>query len=191
MKGWQYVLAVIAVLVVLSIWKRKDLLALATGIIDTPPEVLARADGVTVEVESLARTMQSEESGTLARTAIGLATVNRAKRAGKSITDLVTYSKNPKANGKYSDQKVSGGKYCATHKAPSRETLNLAANILSGKVKDITKGSHQWDAPKTQDKKHAENPQKWKSSSEVAAIRIKEGRKLVTIEGVPNTRFWA
>jgi hypothetical protein len=149
MKGIHYALIVVALLVVLSIWKRKDILSMATGIIDDPPEVLAKADGVSIEVESLARAMESEESSTVARTAIGWAVKNRAKRAGKSITQLVTTSKG-KSHGKYSRQDVAGGKYCATSKTPSRSTLQLAENIIAGKIPDPTKGAHQWDAPKAQ-----------------------------------------
>jgi hypothetical protein len=69
--------------------------------------------------------------------------------------------------------------------------LALAESIISGKLQDITKGSHQWDAPKAQDASHKKNPQKFKSSADIAAARMKEGRKLVMVEGVPNTRFWA
>lgn len=190
MKGWHYAIIVAAIVVLLTVWKRKDILSMASGIIETPPEQLAKANGVSVEIESLARAMESEESTTLARTAIGLAVRNRAKRAGKSITQLVTASKG-KANGKYSRQDVAGGKYCTTYKSPSRATLNLAEQIISGKIADITKGSHQWDAPKAQAALNKKDPVKYKTPEQVAANRIKEGRKLVMIEGIPNTRFWA
>lgn len=190
MKSVHYLLVALAIIAVLSIWRRKDILSLASGIIDTRPEDLAKADGVSIEVESLARAMESEESGTLARTAIGWAVKNRARKVGKSITQLVTQSKGA-ANGKYSRQDVSGGKYCATSKTPSRATLALAESIINGKIPDPTKGSHQWDAPKAQDALHRKNPSKFKPSEQIAANRIKEGRKLVLIDGIPNTRFWA
>lgn len=191
MRGLHYALIIGAIVIVLTIWKRKDILALATGIVAIAPAELAKADGVSIEVESLARTMQSEDSGIAARVAIGWAAKNMAKRKGQSITQLVTYSKNPAANGKYSDQRVSGGKYCATHKSPSRETLNLAASIIAGTIPDPTKGATQWDAPKTQDALHKKDPQKFKPSTEIAAARLKAGKRLVQLPDVPNTRFWA
>jgi hypothetical protein len=175
---------------ILSIWRRKDIMELASGIIETSPEALARTDGVTVEVESLARTMESEESGTAARTAIGWAVKNYAKKAKRSITDVVTKSSNPKANGKYSRQDV-GGKYCASAKSPSRATLTLANAIISGTIADPTKGATQWDAPKAQAALHAKNPIKFKTPEVVAANRIAGGKRMVMVDGVPNTRFWA
>lgn len=190
MKGIHYAAIVIAIVVLLSFWKRKDLIALATGIIATTPAELAKADGVSIEVESLARTMQSEDSSRAARIGIGWAAKNMAKKKGESITQLVTYSKNPKANGRYSDQKVDGGKYCATHKTPSKETLQLAASIIAGTIKDPTGGAIQWDAPKTQDALHKKDPAKYKPSAEIANSRIKAGRRLVQLDGVSTTRFW-
>jgi hypothetical protein len=189
-KGAKIAIIVFVVFLILSAWKRKDIVAAVTGVIETSPVDLARADGVTIEIESLARTMESEESSTAARTAIGWATKNAAKKAGKSITDLVTKANDPKVNGKYSRQDV-GGKWCATSKSPSRATLSLAADILAGKIPDPTKGATQWDAPKAQAALHAKNPAKFKSPEEVAQKRLAAGRKLVVIDGVPNTRFWA
>lgn len=191
MKGIHYAAIVAVIVIILTVWKRKDLIALATGIIATAPSELAKADGVSVEVESLARTMQSEDSGRAARIGIGWATKNMAKKKGQSITQLVTYSKNPAVNGKYSDQKVSGGKYCASHKSPSRETLDIAAAIIAGTIKDPTGGAIQWDAPKTQDALHKKDPAKFKPASEIANARIKAGRRPVQLDGVTTTRFWA
>jgi hypothetical protein len=190
MKQWHILAIIGGLLLLLTVWKRKDLISMVSGVIDTPPEIIAKADGVPVEVESLARAMYSEESAKQARIAIGWAIKNYAKKQGKSITSVVTASKGT-ANGKYSKQDVKGGKYCTTFKSPDRATLQLASEIISGSIRDPTNGAIQWDAPKAQAALHAKDPVKFKSPETIAANRQREGRRLVMVADVPNTRFWA
>lgn len=184
------ILVILALLFALSVWKRKDIMSAVSGVIKTKPEDVAREDGVPVEVESLARAMESEESGTAARTAVGWAIKNMAKKSGKTITRLVTASKNKDVDGFYSQQD-KGPKYCSTYKSPSGATKQLAQAVHSGAIPDPTHGATQWDAPRAQDALHAKNPTKWKSSEDIKAKRQGEGKRMVMIDGVPNTRFWA
>ena len=191
MKKYRWIIIVGAIIFILSIWKGKAGMSLISGIVDTSPEQLAKADGVPVEVESLARAMQSEESTEKARVAIGWAIKNMAHKQGLSITKLVTKAKDPKVNGKYSRQDVGPSKYCASFVSPSSDTLRLAAAIFSGATPDPTGGATQWDAPKAQAQLHARNPAKYKSPEDIATTRAAAGRTLVIVDGVPNTRFWA
>jgi hypothetical protein len=187
---FKYAIIVAAILIVLTVWKRKAIMAIASGVIKTKPEDVARDDGVPVEIESLARAMESEESGNAARTAVGWAIKNKAKKSNKTITRLVTASKNKEIDGFYGQQD-KGPKYCSTYKSPSGSTLQLAQAVYSGSVPDPTRGATQWDAPRAQDALHAKNPTKWKSSEDIKAKREGEGKRMVIIDGVPNTRFWA
>jgi len=182
-------------------WKGKDLKdtideALGDGIIPESPESLAAESGYPLEVYSLARAMQSEESGNEARIAVGWAIKNHA--AGH-ITQTVTHARKKdkdgklviyKSDGYYGTQSVDPGRYCTTFRSPTSATLKLAGAIMDGTIQDTTSGSVQFDAPELQDKLHAKDPYKYKSSAEIAAKRIKEGKELILVEGVTRTRFW-
>jgi hypothetical protein len=185
---------------ILAFWKRKEVsqvVKAAVGIIDTPPSDLAAADGVDVEVESLARVGQSEESSTAGRTAVMWACKNMAAKRGLTITALVTNAKHkekhtdedgkvtygpnsitPDYHGLYTMDLV--GKYCSTWRTPTQETLQLAKDILAGNIDDPTEGATKWDAPGL-----------LSNADDIAARREQEGLRLVLIPGVDKTRFWA
>lgn len=120
------------------------------GVIDTPPEELALADGVDIETESLARVGQSEESGEAGRTAVMWAAKNYAIKRGLTITQLVTSAKHI-VNGEHITEDYDGkytrdmvGKYCSTYQAPQASTLVLAKAIIDGVVPDPTFGAIHW-----------------------------------------------
>lgn len=199
-KGWSVVGGFVAVVLGATFYMRRKVAAAVTdddragpdGIVKGKPEDLARAAGVPVDVYSLARLMQTEEATRTGRIAVGWATRNAATRGKVTITKLVTRSNSKAAAGKYGRQDV-GPKWAATTQAPTAETLELAKQIMAEppKIPDPTKGATQWDAPAAQDRLHKQNPAKWKPAAEIAKTREAAGKKLVTVAGVPNTRFWA
>lgn len=199
-RGWSLVGGFAAAVLGAVFYMRRKVAAAMTdddragpdGIVKGKPEDLARAAGVPVDVYSLARVMQSEESSRAGRIAVGWATRNAATRGKITVTKLVTRSDKASAAGKYGRQDA-GPKWCATSQAPTADVLEIAKQILAEppKVPDPTKGASQWDAPGLQDKLHKQNPAKWKSAEEIAAKRKAAGKKLVMVPGIEKTRFWA
>ncbi len=170
------------------------------GIVPGKPEDLARAAGVPVDVYSLARVMESEESSQAGRVAVGWVTRNEARREKITITKLVTRAQYKDASGKLVKYASADGRYstqdkhkwCATTSPPTAATLAMAKQVAAEppKLPDPTKGATQWDAPELQDKLHAKDPAKYKTAAEIAAKRQAAGKKLVTVPGVAKTRFW-
>lgn len=171
------------------------------GVIPETPESLASAAGVALDVYSLARVMQSEESSLEARAAVGWAVRNHARLAKLTVTQLVTRARRKdKSTGKitvydsdghYGAQNCTPGRYASTYREPSNTTLTLAEEVLSGRRPDPTGGADQFDAPDLQDELAARDlTGKTKDAAQVAAARIAAGKELVLVEGVPNTRFW-
>ena len=154
------------------------------GVVTTPPLELAQNDGVDVEVESLARVGQSEESGTPGRTAVMWAAKNYAAKKGISITHLVTNAKHI-VKGEHIIEDYDGlytrdiaGKYCSTYEQPNSSTLVLAKAILDGSVSDPTNGAIHWLSVTA-----------WGSSTEESFLGP-EGLSRVDVPGVYKTRFY-
>jgi hypothetical protein len=165
------------------------------GVVEADPEGLARASGYPLDVYALASCMQSEEKTDKGRLAVGLAAWNAARKNRRRIPALMLTSKRADGNGHFGSQ---AGRYAATSHPPTAKTLQLAAAIVEGRVADITNGAIQWDAPKAQDANHQlylKNPEKYPehrySSKDIEAKRTAEGRRMVMVPGVPDTRFWA
>jgi hypothetical protein len=194
----------IAVLVI--IWKGKELKdvimeKVSDGIIPETPESLAAAAGASVDVYSLARMMQSEESTIEARAAVGWAVRNHARVAKLTVTQLLTRARHKdKSTGKitvydsdghYGTQRCTPGRFASTFREPTNATLTLAEEVMSGRRPDPTGGADQFDAPDLQDRMAEKDPTgKTKNAAQVAAARIAAGKELVLVEDVPNTRFW-
>jgi hypothetical protein len=162
--------------------------------VEADPEGLANAAQVPLEVYALASIMQSEDSSDKARLAIGLATRNAVRKAKTTIAQLALSSirkgKKYPSHGYFGSQEAPG-KQVATSKPPTAKTLLLAKDILSDKIKDITHGAIQWDAPAAQDAKHKENPKVYPNDSKaVAKKRIAAGAREIWVPGVLHTRFW-
>jgi hypothetical protein len=165
------------------------------------PEDLARLAGVDVDVYSLARCMEREETSQAGRIAVGWVTRNEARREKISVTKLLTRStvKDTKTgkvsvafgDGFYGSQELH--KWAATTNPPSAGSIELAKKILAEppKISDPTGGATQWDAPEAQDALHKKDPKKYKTSAEIATLRQAAGKKMVMVAGVPKTRFWA
>jgi hypothetical protein len=189
-KNWHWLLIGVASIIVMWQWRfamDTVTLALNDGIIPTLPVDLAASAGVDIDQYSLARAMQSEESSTDGRTAIGWAIKNHC--VDKSITSVVTANpKNPACDGHYS--KEMPGKYCSTAHSPSSATLDLAASIISGEIPDLTGGATFWDGPAAQDAAHARDPEKYtRDWAAQEQFRLNQGYSEVTIPGV-ETVFW-
>jgi len=165
------------------------------GFVETNPSDLALASGYPLEVYAMASCMQSEEKTDKGRLAVGLAIWNAAKKDRSKVAALLLRSKNPNSNNHFGDQV---GRYAATDHPPTARTLQLAEAIQAGRVPDIANGAKQWDSPKAQDHNHQlflKWPKKFPAfrltAAEIEAKRIGEGRRVVYIPGVPETRFWA
>jgi hypothetical protein len=165
------------------------------GYVETSPADLALASGYPLEIYAMASCMQSEENSDKGRLAVGLAIWNAAKKNKANVARLLLHSNNPVSTGHFGDQ---ADRYAATVKPPTSRTLLLAKAIQAGQVPDIAEGAKQWDSPKAQDHNHElflKYPKKFPafrlSSAEIEAKRISEGRRVVRIPGVPETRFWA
>ena len=167
----------------------------SNGVVQAEPYQIAAAHGVSLDVEALARLGPSEAgSSKAAQTAVMWATVNYAKRAGLSISQLLLRGRlksglPSSSEGKFGAQNT--GKYASTRNPSTSQSRELAAGVLSGKIPDPTKGATQYDAPAAQDAGVAKKlPGYTKTSAEIAAERSKTS-KLVMVAGVSNIRFWA
>lgn len=149
------------------------------------------------EVEALARVIASEAGGEpwAVQVAVAFGTINEARtraRHGTSIRgwafdgtvhNLVTYP-----DGQYGPQ--NRGAYCSTARAASAANTSLAADVIAGRVPDLTQGAQQYDSPQAQRALLARGtPGYTKTPEEVADARIASGNALVLIPGVPEERF--
>lgn len=172
-----------------------------SGIIDELPADEAARKNVNVDVLSLARAMQSEESGIVPRAAVGYCVKRHAARIGISITKLVTTTSKkpdgsimcPEARGHYSRQ--SYAKYCSTFQAPTADTLEQAQRVIDGSEQDPSQGAELWDNPTLQTAlaiAHPFDPDTHKgyhTADEIAQEREARGYSPVAVEGT-STRFW-
>lgn len=172
-----------------------------TGVIAELPQDEANRKNLDVNVLSLARAMQSEESGVLPRTAVGHAVKNHANRLGLTITTLVTTTSKlpdgshafPAVRGHYSQQRFA--KYCSTFSCPTEATIDLAKRVIDGSVADPTGGAEKFDNPNLQDLLAKASPYNeethkgYRNSDEILAKRTIEGYTAVAVEGT-STRFW-
>lgn len=170
-------------------------MAKLTGSISESPESLAAKAGYDVDLYSLARVGESEESG-IGSVAVMFATMNWSKKQKISITQLVTRSRTKDENGKVIVAPGDGHygtqlhRYCASHYDPSSEMLIKAGQVITHAIQDPTNGATHWDAPELQDKLHDSDPDNHPSSEEVARRRESSGMHMVIIDGVTKTRFW-
>jgi hypothetical protein len=207
MPRWILIAIAIAIAVILlnTLWRRKEpitaMIETIKGVIVELPADEATRKGLDVEVLSLARAMQSEESNVEPRKAVGYATKRHAKSLGLSVTTLVTTTSKlkdgthafPVVRGHYSRQQYA--KYCSTFEAPNAETLELAQSVLDGSANDPSQGAELWDNPELQDKLALLHPfdtethHGYHTSAEIADKRQAAGFTAVTMNGT-TTRFW-
>lgn len=112
-------------------------------VVSESPASLAAQAKATEDEYSLARLLKSEGySGPLSQkaralVAIGQSVINKAKSVKKSVTELLTHSEIPAANGLYGEQ---SGRYAATSQDPRPYHLKLAKALLHGEIPDIVHG---------------------------------------------------
>ena len=183
MNRFHLIIAILALVAVLSYWRRKDLINVL-GVVSTPPAELASSDGVTVDVESLARVGQSEEFTETGRIAVMWTTKNMAAKRAISITGLVTSAKHHKPGEESVTESYDGlytrdiaGKFCSTYQTPSQDTLALAAQVISGDIADPTGGATHWLSVLA-----------WGGSTERSFFE--EGLQHIEVSGVIKTRFY-
>jgi hypothetical protein len=125
--------------------------------IEQEPQMLAWECGVNVNVYSLARMIASEgysgdkqTEGATAAIAICQMALNKAKRVGQDVTDVMTYHPSrDNRNDRYGRQ--NGGRYCSTIRDPKQWHLNVANAVWNSLVPDIVEGCHMYFDPKVQD----------------------------------------
>lgn len=161
----------------------------ASGFVPGIPVTLAREAGVSLDVYALARCIASEAGGlpALAKTAVAWAVVNEA-RARKTTASRLLLGR----EGKFAAQNV-GGRYASTARPPTASDLQIAADVLSGRVLDPTNGARRWDSPRAQRALLARGtPGYTKGPEEVAANRRAEGFGPVYLSGTDREqlRFW-
>ena len=182
MRRAHIIIGLIAVFFAALYWRRKDVIHMV-GVVDDLPAVIAERDGVTVDVESLARIGMSEESSTIGRTAVMWAAKNMAAKRGVSITFLATSAKHI-VDGEHIVEEYDGhytrdlaGKFCSTYQEPDGDTLNLAQSVLDGSIPDPTSGATHWLSFPA-----------WGSRTQEAFEA--EGLTEISIPGITRTRFW-
>lgn len=164
----------------------------ADGICRADPAGIARAHGVSLDVEALAR-LGVSEMGASARgqTAVMWAAINAAR--GKSVSALLLRGRLKNGMPSSSDGKFGAqntGKYASTRLPSTAASRELAARVLAGKVPDPTGGATRFDAPTAQDKLRAAGVAGYsQSAAEIAAARSAKA-VLVMVPGITSTRFW-
>jgi hypothetical protein len=161
----------------------------AGGLVEADPEGLARVAGVDLATYALASAMQSEEETDRGRLAVGRAMWNASRGEPGRLVKLLL------PRGRLGTQEANP--YAATSRPPTARTLGLASAVVAGRVPDFVEGAVQWDAPETQDRRHAlyladpaRYPKYRHSSADVARKRVAAGGREVRVPGVPKTRFW-
>lgn len=126
--------------------------ATVDGNVQCDPAAMAAKAGVSLPVYTLARYMQSEVgSGTIEeRVAVGEAAVNRARLAGTDILARLLYRQpagHPNRgyfgpiHGPGGTSTAPYGRWAATSKDPSPQTLALAELVLSGRSGNFARGA--------------------------------------------------
>jgi hypothetical protein len=172
-----------------------------TGLVEGSPAELAAAANLDVETYSLARAVASEEgrSSELIKIAVAHAITNHARKAGRSITAVVTGARNPAHQGSYGTQKdIDPGelddegkptnpnegksdRYVSTALDPYAQEGQIAAGVIDGSIPDPTGGADQFDRPAGE-----------KDPDRIAQNRIDAGAELVEVSGIDGNaiRFW-
>ena len=133
-------------------------------------------------------TMIASEAGDLpplAKAGVAHAAVNMARLKKMRLTKLLT------PDGKFAAQ--TDGRYASTVRAPTIETIEIAQNVLEGKIADRTGGAIQFDSVGTQ---RAGVKAGWAGyrypPEDIEKTRVKEGKIAVYLPGVDpeKMRFW-
>lgn len=134
----------------------------------------------------LASLMASETAGQhpLAKVAVAHAALTAARKKRGGLAALLA------PNGKLGSQH---GRYATTRNPPTKQDLELAQQVLTGKIENPVPGADQWDSPRAQDALARKKAPGYSSTSEqVAQKRIAAGKVAVYLPGVdPGTlRLW-
>lgn len=151
----------------------------AQGFVDADPQALARGAGVSLDTYALASMMVSEAGGEnrATRVAVAWTAVNYCRKIGKGVAARFLMATKV-GDGHFGKQ--SNGRYVATSKPPTSQTLEDAAAILTGRIADPTGGALNFDTP---------DPS-LEDVDQVAANREAAGLESVELDGVDAFRFW-
>lgn len=163
--------------------------------VDADPNGLARAAGVSLDAYALASAMQSEEGTHEARIAVGCAIRNYCRKHGVAVAAQLLRAVDKRgrrcpSHGRFGSQEAPG-KWAATSKPPTANTLILAQQILAvpSPIADPTRGATRWYAPAAQDAAHRRDPVLYSLDSEQLRAKLtSHGGKSVA---VGKTLFWS
>lgn len=165
--------------------------------VDANPEGLARAAGVPLDVYALASAMQSEEGTKIGHIAIGCAIRNFCRRhkvpIAHQLLRAIKHGKTCASHGHFGSQEAKG-KWAATSKPPTAETLILASQILAlpSPIEDPTRGAIRWYSPEAQNRGHKRDPSTYSlDAKQLKTKLISQGGTPIMVDGVPNTLFWS
>ncbi len=166
----------------------------AGGVVQADPYLIARAHGVSLDVEALARMAVKEAgAGEKAQIAVMWATRNMARRRGESISALLLRGRTRSGVATSSDGKFGAqntGKYASTVLPSTAASRARAEKVMAGTVPDPTGGAVQFDAPSAQDKLKAAGVAGYDKSAEDIASDRSKSEVAVMVPGVSNIRFW-
>jgi hypothetical protein len=142
------------------------------GDVDDDPSSLAIAASavagrdVSLDELALSRMLASEEATSSAATKIAIAwvAVNEARRRGVTAAALLLADRGP-GDGHFGEQR---GRYASTRADSYEGDLQIASDVLEGRVADITSGAVHFYRPKLQDQLYAKGKTS-KTAADVAA----------------------
>ena len=110
------------------------------GIIVEDPAALAKAAGLSMDANAVARMLRSEGGGGSATEKAARAWVARNDaKAFKSVFDCLTFRRDF-GRGRFGEQGAGRGRY-ATSKDPYEDDAHIAVEVLAGRIPDPTRGA--------------------------------------------------
>jgi hypothetical protein len=148
--------------------------------VDVDPASLASDAGLDLDTYTLARMISSEEgnSSNIKQVAVAWVAKNNAQALGSSIFEYATDGSFGRQTGGIGSRPVS------TWEDPYEGHVTIAKGVIAGTFADPTGGARHFVAPRTQDKLHAANPDKYKSYADVDASWQSGGSQKIVVDGI-------
>lgn len=174
-------------------FKRHTSLSTDGDVVPADVQALADRDGVSADVYALARVAASEAGGQkrVAKAGVCWVVMNEAARRGASPLVVVLG-----AASSFGHQGDGGRGFVASVRDPQTVDLEVAGGVYNRSIADPTDGAVNFDSPHAYRDQVGDDGEVVLTAAErveaFAANRAKEGKELVTLEGVPEAtfRFW-
>lgn len=175
---------------------KRDDEAGADGLVPADPMAIATRNGVSLNVEALARMIRSEHGNDseIVRIATAHVAMNESRARGQSIAQLLLAPQG-KFGAQWTGMTVNGKfrvKYASTRLPSQAIDRKLADDVIAKRVGDPTGGATQFDSPRAQRVLHAKKPETNPTPEEVERRRLAAGATKVLLAGVAEDqiRFW-